>query len=217
MGIGSGIKRAAAWLAPQSFVVSGRRGSPRAIAITFDDGPHPENTPRILDALTEHGAKATFFLQGSMAEKSPELVREIAERGHQLGNHGHAHHDAKSVSTAKYVDDVIRAQESLEKILDRKLPRIFRPPFGSITLSSVFALLRRRFCFVFWSLDSSDSYLRDPQSLFKFLSGQAIPAGSILLFHDDYAHTVEILPRLLAHLKENNFQLVTVGELLQRT
>ncbi|MEP7155927.1 MAG: polysaccharide deacetylase family protein [Betaproteobacteria bacterium] len=212
MGIGSGIKRMAAWLAPKSFVVSGRRGS-RCIAITFDDGPHPENTPRILAALAEHGAKATFFLQGSMAEKNPELVLDIVQRGHQLGNHGYAHPDANSVPTAAYVEDVIRAQESLEKILGRKLPRLFRPPFGSITPGSVFALLRRGFCFIFWSLDSRDSYLRDSQSLFKYIENQSIPAGSILLFHDDYAHTVEILPRVLAHLKEHNFQLVTVGEI----
>ncbi len=88
MGIGNTLKRAISRFAPSVFVISGPTVSPWAVAITFDDGPHPVNTPRVLDTLAAHDAKATFFLQGNMAEQNPELVREIVSRGHQIGNHG---------------------------------------------------------------------------------------------------------------------------------
>ena len=214
MGIGGAAKRIAAWCAPWAFVVNGRNADPRAVAITFDDGPHPENTIRILDALRAHGATATFFLQGNMAVQYPELVREIAIRGHQIGNHGYAHPDAKIASTAEYVADVVRAQKAIEGIVGHELPRIFRPPFGNIAVGSLIELLRRGFCFVFWSHDSRDSYISDARSLFEHMTEQSTPAGSILLFHDDYAHTTEIMPKLLEHLQQRGFQITSVAALM---
>jgi peptidoglycan-N-acetylglucosamine deacetylase len=216
MGIGRVLKRVASWCAPWALVISGRSGKRRAVAITFDDGPHSENTPRILDTLSVYGATATFFLQANMAEKYPELVREIVRRGHQVGNHGYAHPDAKAVSTRNYVADVMRAQLVLENIVGHELPRVFRPPFGNITPRSMFSLLRQGFCFVFWSHDSRDSYLPDPDELLKYVTKLSIPAGSILLFHDDYAHTAEILPKLLFHLAQGGLQIVSVGELVSK-
>lgn len=216
MGIGRAIKHVASWCAPWAFIVRGRSRKTKAVAITFDDGPHPENTPRILETLSAYGAKATFFLQGNMAEKNPELVLEIVSRGHQVGNHGYAHPDARAVSIRDYVADVMRAQRVLEDIVGRELPRIFRPPFGSIAPGSMFTLLRRGFCFVFWSHDSRDSYLPDPDELFKYVTEQSIPSGSILLFHDDYAHTTEILPKLLFYLTQRDLQIMSVSDLISK-
>src|SRR5712664_3224327 len=96
-GIDRIVKRAVSWCAPWAVVVRGPSGPACQAAMTFDDGPHPENTPRILDLLDAHGARATFFLQGSMVDRHPHIARQIVRRGHQIGNHGYAHLDARAV------------------------------------------------------------------------------------------------------------------------
>ena len=93
------------------------------IAVTFDDGPHPENTPRILDLLDEVKATATFFLQANEAEAHPHLVRQISARGHQIGNHGYLHLDAKKSGLRVYVENTHRAQGILDDIMGRRLDR----------------------------------------------------------------------------------------------
>ena len=214
MGLGATVKRMASRITPWAAVVSGRTDAPFSVALTFDDGPHPENTPSILDTLDTHAARATFFLQGDMASHQIALVREIVSRGHQIGNHGHAHRDARAVSTKEYVADVLRCQSVLEDIVGRELPRNFRPPFGHVAAGSTIALLRRKFRFVFWSLDSCDSFLPDSRALVKHVTSQRISAGSILLFHDDNAHTTEALPQLVAHLEKLLLRMVSLDELL---
>lgn len=214
MGLGSAIKYGVSWCAPWAIVVRGQRFSPPAVAITFDDGPHPENTPLILDVLSAQQVRASFFLQGDMAVRYPLLVREIVNRGHQIGNHGYSHIDAKTVPTRLYVDDVLRAQNALEDIVGTELPRLFRPPFGSITAGSFIALLRERFRFVLWSIDSQDSFLSDAVALCGKIAGTQLPAGSILLFHDDYMHTAEALPNIIGDVKNRGLSLISVDDFL---
>jgi len=214
MGLGGAIKQAVSWCAPWAVVVRGPTGPTRRVAMTFDDGPHPENTPRILDVLDAHDARATFFLQGEMADRHPKIVREIARRGHQIGNHGYAHQDARAVASRVYVADVLRAQTAIEDILGQTLPRIFRPPFGNIAPASMLALLRRRFCFIFWSLDSRDSFIADAPALVSHIGRQRIDPGCIMLFHDDYRRTAEALAELIDIVKERGMSLVTVKDLL---
>ena len=214
MGLGNNIKKLASRLAPWAVVVSARKNATLSIAVTFDDGPHPENTPRILDTLSVHGARATFFLQGEMALRNRSLSREIISRGHQIGNHGYSHCDAKNVSTAEYVKNVVQCQSALEDIVGRELPRNFRPPFGHVTAASTIALLRKRFRFVFWSIDSCDSFIAEANALVEHVTKQQISAGSILLFHDDYIHTADALPRVIADLQGRKLKLVQLDELL---
>jgi peptidoglycan/xylan/chitin deacetylase (PgdA/CDA1 family) len=216
MGLGAAVKQAVSWCAPWAVVVRGPAGAKR-VAMTFDDGPHPENTPRILDVLDAHDARATFFLQGNLADRYPQIVREIARRGHEIGNHGYSHQDARVVASRVYVADVLRAQAAIEEILGRVLPRIFRPPFGNVTLGSMLALLRLRFRFIFWSLDSHDSFIERAPALVDHVGKQRIEAGSIMLFHDDYARTAEALAELIGIVKRRGLAPVTVEDLLSRS
>ncbi|MBL0125045.1 MAG: polysaccharide deacetylase family protein [Betaproteobacteria bacterium] len=149
-----------------------------------------------------------------MAVRHPALVRAIVNRGHQIGNHGHSHFDAKVVSTQTYVADVTRCQAELEDIVGRELPRNFRPPFGHVAVGSTIALLCRRFRFVFWSLDSLDSFLPDAGALVEHIKLQRIPVGSILLFHDDYAHTTDALPQIVANLEYRALKMVSIDDLV---
>lgn len=194
------VKRGLGALFPGTVLVKGKHSIGR-VALTFDDGPHPENTPRILDVLDKSYVTATFFLQGREAEKYPALVREISARGHQVGNHGYSHLDARQSPWNIYVDEVHRAQTILQDAVGRKLDKIFRPPFGNIGGTSFLALAWNGFRFVFWSVDSRDSFIREPSALTAHIASLGIVSGDILLFHEDYAHSVTALPAILELLE----------------
>lgn len=212
MSAGGMVKRGLARLFPGLVLIRHRRAGDR-VAVTFDDGPDPRNTPRILDILEAHGASATFFVQGKTAEQHPSLVREMAARGHQIGNHGYSHMDARNTSLRAYVENTRQAQHVLENILGRKVEKIFRPPYGNITGPSFLALARRGFRFVFWSVDSRDSFILEAPALTAYFESLRISGGDILLFHEDYAHTVESLPRMLQSLKGRSLGFSRVGDL----
>jgi len=113
-------------------VVDAPRGA-RGVALTFDDGPHPRWTPRVLDLLAERGAHATFFLMGRKAEKYPEVVRAIVERGHGVGLHSYAHDRLFALRGGRRVrEDLERGIAALEKITGKR-PSMFRPPVGHTT------------------------------------------------------------------------------------
>ena len=186
------------------------------MGLTFDDGPHPEHTPRILDVLDAQGARATFFVQGDMVERHPLLLREVAARGHRVGNHGYGHMDARDTDPIEYLASVLRTQAMLEEIVGAPLPRYFRPPYGRVTLRTVIALLRHGFQFVFWSLDSRDSFLTDSSAVLEHIEGQRIEPGCIMLLHEDYRHTVAVLEPLIALVRRRGLHPVEIDSLLPR-
>ncbi len=209
---GGMVKRGLGALFPGTILVKGKYANSQ-VALTFDDGPHPENTPRILDILDKSCATATFFLHGREAEKYPALVREISARGHQIGNHGYSHLDARQSPWRRYVDDVHHAQKILQDTTGGKLDKIFRPPFGNISGASFLALAWSGFRFVFWSVDSRDSFIRETPALMAHIDSLPIAGGDILLLHEDYAHTVESLSRILQSLKDRSLMFARISNL----
>lgn len=195
------LKQSLALLWPGAMVVRGKSASGR-VAVTFDDGPHPQNTQRILDILDRENVIATFFIQGNEAEKYPELVREMFERGHQIGNHGYAHLDAKKTSLHTYIEDIKRTEDILEEIIGTRLEKTFRPPFGSITGLSFFLLAFSGYRFIYWSADSRDSFIKDPLELIASVKEMDMKSGDIFLFHEDYSHTVRALPEILQIIRQ---------------
>ncbi|MBI3546808.1 MAG: polysaccharide deacetylase family protein [Gammaproteobacteria bacterium] len=196
---GKAIKYGLAKLLPGTVLIKGKPQAAR-VALTFDDGPHPQHTESILDILDRGGAKATFFLQGKEAEKYPALVRKIFSRGHQLGNHGYGHLDAKRVAKREYIAEVERAQQALQNIVGAQIDKIFRPPYGNITGAAFLPLALAGYLFVFWSVDSRDSFIRTAPELVAHVETIKISAGDIVLLHEDYAHTVAALPTILQSL-----------------
>lgn len=211
MTIGRFVKQVVARLAPRTLVYRGRGDG---IALTFDDGPHPEQTPVLLDALLRLNVKATFFLQGAHASQWPQLVREMHARGHQVANHGWSHASAKRLPLVDFVEEVERTQSVLESIVGTTLARDFRPPYGDITMPAFWALARRRFRFVYWTVDSDDSVHRDAATLGFRMGRVNVKRGDILLFHEDYAHTVAAIPAVVIHLRSAGLSLQTVDRLL---
>jgi peptidoglycan/xylan/chitin deacetylase (PgdA/CDA1 family) len=154
----------------------------RVVALTFDDGPNPDATPPILDALATRGVKATFFILGRHAERWPEIVRRIAGGGHAIGNHGY-HHRKLHFKTPAYVrDDLTRGTTEIEKAAGIR-PRLFRAPHGfrSPWVTAIARSLGQRT--VGWSLGVWDSDRPGVDMIAERTVDGARP-GSILLLHD---------------------------------
>lgn len=157
------------------------RAPPESIALTFDDGPHPERTPRILDLLAQSAAKATFFLIGAQAEKHPDIARRIADEGHGIGNHSWSHPWLPGLSSRRIEDELTRCQDTLSAVTGKR-PSLVRPPYGSrdfrfYRIASTLGLTP-----ALWSRDTLDWAGAGPELIRKRLDGAA--AGDILLLHD---------------------------------
>jgi peptidoglycan/xylan/chitin deacetylase (PgdA/CDA1 family) len=214
MTIGRLVKLAASRIVPARVVFDGRHVSKPTVALTFDDGPHTENTPRLLDILDRHDARATFFLQGASAERLPELVLDIVRRGHQVGNHGYSHLSARKAPCETYVADVNRCDQVLRSILGIGIGKDFRPPYGHVSWRSARQLASLGYRFVFWSFDPHESEVNTAEAVFANVESGSIESGAITLFHDDYSHTLDAMPRILSYFRSRNLKLVTVDRLV---
>lgn len=188
-----------------------RRGSRTgAVALTFDDGPHPQGTPRILEALKAEGVRATFFVLGREVERYPELVRAIADGGHALGNHGFSHSHPKRLSAVALGEEIDRTAESLKQA-GVETVRLFRPAYGELSLSVVRCAFKRSLTIAMWSLDSRDS-IDNPDAETIRERVHCAQAGDILLFHDDSENTPEALRGVIQDLKACGLSFATVPE-----
>lgn len=193
-------------------------GDGRVVSITFDDGPNPRATPVILDALKRADVRATFFVLGRHADRWPDLVRRMADEGHQLANHGW-HHRKLHRRTPGYVrDDLERGTDSIERASGIR-PRHFRAPHGfrSPWVTYIASSLGQRT--VGWSLGVWDS-ARPGSGEIARRAITGLRAGSILLLHDgdgydpdgDRMQTAEALPQIVDGLRGRDFRFVTLPD-----
>lgn len=182
------------------------------IALTFDDGPHPEFTPNILSLLKSENAKASFFLIGKNAEKYPDLVKQIIAEGHVIGSHSYAHtNNYGFLSRNKVTKDIMKSQKLLFEITNKGV-QFFRPPFG-VTNPNIARAVKNLSLKTFgWSVRSYDTVAKNPEVVFNKIS-QKIKKGDIVLLHDTSELTVDVLEKLLAYLKTKNMKAVTLSTL----
>lgn len=183
-------------------------GGTPCVALTFDDGPDPNLTPRLLAILSAEGVKATFFVLGVKTATWPDVVRAAAEAGNEIGNHSWDHPPLPSLA-----DDAVRRQIANTDAAIRKatgsVPRVLRPPYGSIS-PRVRALDSRPW--VLWYIDTRD--WRTHSAANTVQAASAAPTGSIVLMHDTQPSTVSAAQDLIRGLKARGFQFVTVSEML---
>jgi peptidoglycan/xylan/chitin deacetylase (PgdA/CDA1 family) len=209
----------------QLFVPTIFRGPTAAqhVAFTFDDGPDPIWTPRVLDMLAEHGAKGTFFVVGQRAEAHPELVTRMAREGHEVGCHTHTHAYGFHLWTATQIArDIAEAQAVLQKLVGKRAP-MFRPPQGIRVpqLQNALNQLAERPTCVTWTARGFDSHPTTAARIEANLR-PAVQAGSILTLHDgtgfgggtDRGPTLEALGRLLDVATQRGLTCVSLSELL---
>lgn len=190
----------------------------REIALTFDDGPDPDVTPRVLDLLDAAGARASFFCIGHVARRHPALCREIVARGHRVENHGDSHSWAfAAFGLRRLTADIGAAQATLADITGQA-PRFFRPTAGlrNPLLDPVLTRLGLRLAS--WTRRPFDTRLGNPQLVYQRLARQ-LAAGDILLLHDGHAAStpagepvvLAVLPRLLQTLADQQLKSVTLA------
>lgn len=191
-------------------------GTDSVVSITFDDGPNPVATPRILDVLREQRVSATFFVLGRHADRWPALVRRMADEGHQLGNHGYWHRKLHRRLPGYVREDLSRGAQSIEHASGVR-PRVFRAPHGfrSPWVTAIARSLDERT--IGWSLGVWDSARPGTDEIVnRALAGMR--RGSILLLHDgdgydeegDRMQTAEALPRIIEGLRARGFGFVTL-------
>lgn len=170
------------------------------IYLTFDDGPHPEYTPRLLDLLKEHGVTATFFVIGERAAHHPELVRRMAAEGHTVGHHTYYHSAPASLSARRCVTEVRQTRALLRSLIGRA-PSLFRPPHGQLTGAKLLRLWLEGQTVVLWSSDPRDYSCRGPDELAARLAAHPPGRGDIVLLHDIHPHALGALPALIAEAR----------------
>jgi len=175
-----------------------------AVALTFDDGPHPEGTPAVLDALDAAGAKATFFLVGEQVERRPDLAREIAARGHAVALHGYRHRLVMGRTRGGLADDLDRAAALIAEAAGIA-PIYYRAPYGVFSGASLALARQRGRIPLLWSRWGRDWERRATGETIARRAAGRLVAGDVVLLHDsdDYSSagswrsTVEALPAIL--------------------
>lgn len=190
-----------------------RRNDSRRVLLTFDDGPHRTVTPAVLDRLQSYDARAVFFVVGKFAEQSTDLLDEIVRRGHLLGNHTYTHSEQwfaphKSPPFKTFRSDVGRCQKLLDSYLEDR-PRLYRPPGGRLTPSTVLTAKAERLRCVTWSKEVMDWSFRRPEEgrLGGEKLSQIVESGDIVLLHDDNPIVLDLLDVLLPNLSSQDYDL----------
>jgi peptidoglycan-N-acetylglucosamine deacetylase len=200
---------------PRSLVIRRLRPSAgRSVLLTFDDGPHPDVTPAVLQRLSGYGARAVFFLIGRRIKRAPHVVDLIVRGGHRVGNHSHLHRanyiltGAHQPGVCKYYKDVRRCQEVIERCTGFR-PDLFRPPGGRLTPSTVLVPKLLGLDCVTWSKEVKDWGFRAASQAREGgrKLADSVEAGDIVLLHDNNPFVLELLDQLLPALQDRQMNV----------
>lgn len=198
-------------LLPARWVTTRVRTRDKVLYLSFDDGPHPEFTPPVLDLLAAHGATATFFLIGARIAEYPELTRRILAEGHALGNHSWSHPRMVDLPLAAQLEEIARTDAALSAYTGREL-HPFRPPCGALPANLLLHFARTGRTIAFWSYDSHDYELLPVPELLPQIEADPPRAGDTILMHDDTAATCDLLARLLPQWRAQGFDVRAMPE-----
>lgn len=184
----------------------------KTCAITFDAAWGATRTEAILDILDQHEVKATFFLTNIWMKDYPQLVKEIARRGHELGLHSDSHPNLTQVSADQLEAEIENNRRLLHEITGLE-GKAFRPPFGAYDNRLVKTLKDKGLYPVQWSVDSLDWKNLTAEEMLAILNRDISPGG-IVLFHNDGLHTPEVLPDFIRGLKEQGYKFAKISDLV---
>jgi peptidoglycan-N-acetylglucosamine deacetylase len=182
-------------------------------AITFDDGPHPQNTPRLLDILRARNVKATFYVIGRSVDLYPHVVRRTVAEGHEIGNHSHTHRLLSKLGDSEVRQEMSRCQDAIVRAAGVR-PRTMRPPYGGL-LQRQRELVHSEFGYptILWSVDPLDWKRPGPSVVTSRMLAGTTPGG-ILLAHDLHSQTVDAMPATIDGLLRRGYKFVTVSQLI---
>jgi peptidoglycan/xylan/chitin deacetylase (PgdA/CDA1 family) len=197
---------------PSAFVHRGPRAG-RRVALTFDDGPKPGNTERVLETLARFNAKGTFFLIGQNVKAFPKIAEMTRAAGHEVANHSYTHPKLSALGNDRVVSELTKTQDAIFDATGFR-PVMFRPPYGAFVPRQKGMATDLGLTVVMWSVDPLDWRNRNTSLVTQRVLGGTRGAGDIILTHDIHATTVAAIPAILEGLTERGYELVTVSELL---
>lgn len=182
------------------------------VALTFDDGPHPGLTPRLLDLLKAHDVPATFYVLGNRVARSPRLAARIAEEGHEIGNHTWSHPNLAHLGDAQVLEQIDATSSAVIDATGR-MPVTLRPPWGELSARQRLMVFRARgMPSVFWSVDTED--WRRPGTSVVAARILAAGPGDVVLAHDTHGQALRALPSAIAGLKARGLRFVSMSDLI---
>lgn len=192
------------------------RGDPnvKTVALTFDDGPHPAFTSRILAILKQYNIHATFFVVGKMAERNPGVVRAEASEGNLIGNHTYDHVNLNKVPENVIATEWQKGNAVIKSILGKN-PTFCRPPGGDYDRLVITAAMQNGLTTVLWTDDPGD-YAKPGDKTIERRVLDRISNGGIILLHDGIQQTIDVLPQIINHLEKKGFKFVTVDQMIQQ-
>ena len=189
--------------------------SDKVVALSFDDGPHKTQTDAVLDVLKKHNIKATFFVIGKNARENPEVLRRIADEGHEIGHHTYSHSLKKKVSEKVIEEEITKNEETILELCELQT-RLLRPPGGRVDSNLLKIAERLDYKIILWDVDTRD-WAHTPTDRIVDNVLKNTQNGSIILFHDyvfGNSDTAIALDTVITELTKKGFNFVTVGELI---
>ncbi len=184
----------------------------KEVALTFDDGPSPKTTEKILKILKDKGIKATFFVIGKNAERFPNLLKEMSAQGNEIGNHSYSHPNSLLLSPSKLRKELSKTDKIITKITGKK-PKFFRPPSGSFGYNLSFIAASLKYTMVLWWIDTYDWKEPGKKKVMEIIKNH-LTNGAIILMHENHKTTIEALPEVIDYIEAKGYKFVTLSELL---
>ncbi len=187
----------------------------KKVALTFDDGPHPEYTPEIISILEEYSVTGTFFVIGKSAAAYPEIIKKEAENGYEIGNHTETHLQIRGANYKAILDEVENAEMGIEKITQKKV-RFFRPPGGVVGDSVAKVAVKKNYSVILWTIDTRDWAHPSEDEIVECVKNNLSP-GAIILFHDyvfGKSNTPAALRQIIPYILSEGYEIVSLEELL---
>lgn len=185
----------------------------KLIALTFDDGPDADVTPRILETLKKYNIKATFFMLGKSVNSFPEIAKQVADEGHEIANHSISHANLNTINQNAIRKEVIESKNIIHKATGVE-PKLFRPPYGEYNETVIKASKTSDQTVIMWSVDGLDWKHKEKNKVINITTAN-LSANSIVLLHDIHATTADALPTIIEKMQSEGFEFVTTSELIK--
>lgn len=189
----------------------------KKVVFTFDDGPNPAYTPKLLDLLKKYNIKATFFVLGQNVKRYPDIIRRIVNEGHTLGNHSYDHPAMTTLSNEEIKKQLALTQNAVNNALGYNYPlRQFRPPYGDVNERVIRAASEAGATqMILWNADSEDWKHNGGNTVIEKVTREIGSDGGVILFHDIHPEALETVPVIFQKLKNNLYNFPTIADLLK--
>ncbi len=198
---------------PDAVYLNGRVIAERIVCLTFDDGPDPKFTPRVLDILARYNVKGSFFFIGERVGRFPLVARRADREGNLVLNHTQNHANLTGQTPEKIAAEFAAAEDEISRVTGRRRA-IIRPPYGGLDINVIREADKNHYKIALWSLDTFDWLQRDKSHIAENIVNNVRP-GDIVLMHSTYQATVAALPEIIIRLREKGYRFEDLGEMLQ--